>query len=230
MRLPLLWPALSAALLAGGACGAAPPGAAPPGAATAQAIAMTPATGATATAAATASTAGAGKHYTLDAAKSSLQFTFLQAGAPNTGRFPRFSVSLDYPGADPAGGRLEVAVDVSALDTGDKDRDDTLRSDDLFAVAKFPQARFSASQIVRTAAGYEAAGKLTLRGVTRDARVPFTFREADEHGVAAGYMAGKTVVRRLDFGVGQGEWKATDQAGNDVTVSFSLRLTRAAAN
>jgi hypothetical protein len=28
--------------------------------------------------------------------------------------------------------------------------------------------------------------------------------------------------------VGQGDWKATDQVGNDVGVSFALRLTAAA--
>jgi len=210
MRHLTLSPALAAALLAGVAWSAAPP-AAPPAASPAPAPA-----------------AGAGRHYALDAAKSSLAFTFLQAGAQNSGRFPRFAVTLDFPGADPAGGRLEVTVEVAALDTGDKDRDDTLKSDDLFAVKKFPQAHFSAAQIVRSAAGYEAVGKLTIRGVTRDARVPFTFREATEGGATVGYMSGKTVVRRLDYGVGQGDWKATDQAGNDVTVSFTLRLTRAA--
>ena len=205
MRYSSFGPALAAALLGGAVFAAAPP-AAPP----APAAAPAPA---------------AGRHYTLDAATSSLQFTFLQAGAQNSGRFPRFAVALDFPGADPAGGRLDVMVEVAALDTGDKDRDDTLKSDDLFAVKKFPQAHFSATQIVRTAAGFEAAGNLTIRGVTRPATVPFTFREAA--GGAIGYMAGKTVVRRLDYGVGQGEWKATDQAGNEVTVSFSLRLTAA---
>ena len=206
MRYAKLPVALAATLLAGGVLGrvhaAAPPAAAAP--------------------AATAA------HYTLDPAKSSLEFTFLQAGAKNTGRFPRFAVTLDCGGADPAGGRLEVTVEVAALDTGDKDRDDTLKSDDLFAVTKYPQAHFSAAQIVKTAGGYEADGKLTIRGVTRETKVPFTFREAAEGGATAGYMTGRTVVRRLDYGVGQGDWKATDQAGNDVTVSFSLRLTPAA--
>ena len=197
---------LIAAMLAGTAFAAAPPSPAP---------------------AAAPAAAAAARHYALDAAKSSLQFTFLQAGAQNTGRFPRFAVALDFPGADPAGGRLEVTVDVAALDTGDKDRDDTLKSDDLFAVRKFPQATFRAAQIVKTASGYEADGQLTIRGVTRAARVPFTFREAAEGSATVGYMAGKTLVRRLDYGVGQGDWKATDQAGNDVTVSFNLRLTRA---
>jgi polyisoprenoid-binding protein YceI len=166
----------------------------------------------------------AARHYSLDPAKSTLEFTFLQAGAKNTGRFPRFQVSLDFSGADPQGGRLEVTVEVAALDSGDKDRDETLRSEELFAVAKYPQARFSATHIVKTASGFDAEGALTIRGVTRDTHVPFTFREATEGGAGVGYMVGKTVVRRLDFGVGQGEWKATDQAGNEVTVSFNLRL------
>lgn len=208
MRHPMLWQALAATLLAGGACDAVR-AAAPP-------------------AAAAAAPAAVASHYTLDPAKSSLEFTFLQAGAKDTGRFPRFAVTLDCPGADPAGGRLEVTVEVAAVDTGDQDRDDVLRSDDLFAVAKFPRAHFLATRIVKTAAGYEADGALTIRGVTRDTKVPFTFREATEGGVAVGYLTGKTVVRRLDFGVGQGDWKATDQAGNEVTVSFALRLTRAA--
>jgi polyisoprenoid-binding protein YceI len=178
--------------------------------------------------AAFAADAPAAGHYSLDAAKSSLQFTFVQAGAQNTGRFKRFTVSFDPPPLGSTAGRLEVVVDIGALDTGDSDRDDTLRGADLFDVARFPQARFSAAQITRTASGYETAGKLTIRGVTRDARIAFTFRAATENGAAAGYMTGKTVVRRLDFGVGQGDWKATDQAGNDVTVSWSLRLTAAA--
>lgn len=201
---------LAAALLAAGALECTP-AASPPAA----------------PAAAPPAPAAVASRYTLDPAKSSLEFTFLQAGAKDSGRFPRFAVTLDCAGADPTGGRLEVAVEVAALDTGDHDRDDVLRSDDLFDVKKFPQAHFLASRIVKTAGGYEAQGALTIRGVTRETKVPFTFREATEGGAAVGYMTGKAIVRRLDFGVGQGDWKATDQAGNEVTVAFTLRLTRA---
>jgi polyisoprenoid-binding protein YceI len=164
-------------------------------------------------------------HYVLDAARSSLEFTFLQAGAQNRGRFRSFQVSLDLSPENTGAGHLEVTVEMKSVDTGDQERDDTLRSADLFAVAKFPQAHFAATQINRTAAGYEAVGKLTIRGVTRDARVPFTFRTATENGAQVGYMSGKTSVRRLDYGVGQGDWQATDQVGNEVGVSFTLRLS-----
>jgi polyisoprenoid-binding protein YceI len=165
--------------------------------------------------------------YTLDQAKSTLEFTFTQAGALNKGHFGRFPVSMDFSADNLAASRLEVGIEVNSLDTGDKDRDDTLRGADLFNVAKFPQAHFSATQIQKTATGFEASGKLTIRGVARDARVPFTFRTASEAGATVGYMSGKLTIRRLDFGVGQGDWKATDQVGNDVIVSFALRLVSA---
>jgi polyisoprenoid-binding protein YceI len=167
-------------------------------------------------------------HYVLDPAKSSLEYTFTQAGAQNKGRFTRFPVTFDFAAESLAASRLDVTIEINSLDTGDQERDDTLRSDELFAAAKFPQAHFIATQFNKTANGFEAVGKLTIRGVTHDARVPFTFRTASENGAAVGYMSGKTTLRRLDYGVGQGDWKATDQVGNDVGVSFALRLTAAA--
>jgi polyisoprenoid-binding protein YceI len=163
--------------------------------------------------------------YALDAAKSKLEFSFVQAGAQNQGRFPKFTVNFSFADDNLAAAHLEVTVDIAALDTGDQERNDTLREADLFNVAKFPQARFAATQITKTTTGtYAASGSLVLRGVTRTLQVPFTLKSATEQGKQVLYMAGKTVIRRLDFGVGQGDWKSTEWVGNEVTVSFNLRL------
>jgi polyisoprenoid-binding protein YceI len=163
-------------------------------------------------------------HFQLDAAKSSLDFTFVQAGAQNKGHFKRLPSTLDLaPGGVPS--RLEVTVDMTSLDSGDQERDDTLKGADLFAVAKFPQAHFLATQFNKTAAGFEALGKLTIRDVSRDVRIPFALRTANEGGVAIAYLNGKTSINRLDYGVGQGDWKATDQVGNAVAVAYNLRFT-----
>ncbi len=166
--------------------------------------------------------------YTLDPAKSTFEYQFTQAGALNKGKFTKYTVTLDFSADSLATSKLDVVVDMSSLDTGDQERNETLKSADLFSVAKFPQSRFTSTQITKTASGYDAVGKLTIRGVSRDAHVPFSFRTADEQGKPAGYLLGKTTVKRLDFGVGQGDWKATDQVGNDVSVSYSLRLVPAA--
>jgi hypothetical protein len=66
--------------------------------------------------------------------------------------------------------------------------------------------------------------------VSRDIHVPFTFRTANEQGKPSGYLLGKTTIKRLDFGVGQGDWKSTEWVGNDVSVSYSLRLVPAAGH
>jgi polyisoprenoid-binding protein YceI len=160
-------------------------------------------------------------HYTLDPAKSTFEYQFTQAGALNKGKFTKYTVTLDFSADSLATSKLDVVVDMSSLDTGDKERDETLKSADLFSVAKFPQSRFTSTQITRTASGYDAVGKLTIRGVSRDVHVPFSFQPA-------GSLIGKTTIKRLDFGVGQGDWKATDQVGNDVSVSYALRLVPAA--
>ena len=168
-----------------------------------------------------------GGHFASDPAKSTLQFSFVQAGATNTGKFAKFPVALDAAADGSAASKLDVTVDMTTMDSGDKDRDDTLRGPDLFSVAKFPQAQFTATQITKTATGFDALGKLTIRGVTRDQHVLFTLRVANEQGHAVSYLTGKTVVHRLDFGVGQGDWKSTEWVGNDVTVSYNVRLVAA---
>jgi len=156
-------------------------------------------------------------HYTLDPSKSTLEYQFTQAGALNKGKFTKYTVTLDVAGDAPS--KLDVVVEMNSLDTGDKERDDTLKSADLFSVAKFPQSHFTSTQITKTANGYDAAGKLTIRGVSKDVHVPFTFSPAN------GSLLGKITLKRLDYGVGQGDWKATDQVGNDVVVNYALRLT-----
>jgi polyisoprenoid-binding protein YceI len=168
--------------------------------------------------------------YTLDQAKSTLDYTFVQAGAQNKGKFTKFPVTLDFSPDNPAAGKLDVIVEMASLDTGDKERDDTLKGTDMFSVAKFPQARFTSTQITKTANGYDAAGRLTIRGVSRDFHIPFSFKTADEQGKPAGYLLGKATLKRLDFGVGQGDWKSTEWVGNDVAVSYSLRLVPAAGH
>jgi len=169
-------------------------------------------------------------HYTLDQGKSTLEFQFVQAGAQNKGKFTRFPVTLDFSPDNLAASKLDVTVETTSLDTGDKDRDDALKGADLLSVAKFPQARFTSTQITKTASGYDAVGKLTLHGVSRDIHVPFSFRTADEQGKPAGYLLGKIALKRLDFGVGQGDYKSTEWVGNDVSVSYSLRLVPAAGH
>jgi len=67
-------------------------------------------------------------------------------------------------------------------------------------------------------------GKLTIRDASRDVKIPLTFKTATEGGKQVGTMTGEVIIKRLDYGVGQGEWKSTEWVDNEVTVKFSLKL------
>ena len=148
----------------------------------------------------------------------------MQAGAESKGSFKQFATELNYDEKNLAGSSLKVTVQTGSLDTQDKDRNDTLAGADLFDVAKFPAAVYVASSFAKGAHGIEAVGKLTLRGVTRDLRVPLTIGTT-----AAGLtLSGETTIKRLEYGIGQGDWKSTEWVGDEVKLQYKVALTRAA--
>jgi polyisoprenoid-binding protein YceI len=149
-----------------------------------------------------------------------LEFSAVQAGAKFTGAFSRFRVTLDLDPAHPASGRLDVTVDVASIDTRDPERDEILRGADFFQVEQHPQAVFHAVRFERVGDGWRAPGELTIRGVTQPVPVMFTLAP----GAGTAVMKGSASLRRLAFGLGQGEWTSTEWVGDEVDVRFELKL------
>jgi polyisoprenoid-binding protein YceI len=157
--------------------------------------------------------------YSADAG-SRLEFTGVQAGAPFKGVFHQFTAAVDIDPAALATARIEVTIDMTSVDSGDKDRDGTIRGADIFDAAHFPTAHYVTHSVTRTAAGFSAVGALTLRGVTKDVPIEFKFVP----GAAGATLSGTAEFKRLDFGVGRGDWKSTEWVADAVKVAFSLNL------
>jgi cytochrome b561/polyisoprenoid-binding protein YceI len=170
--------------------------------------------------------ASAATAYAVDPAASKLGFVVTQSEGDVIGQFGKFQASIAFAPEDLPGSRFDVTVDTTSVDTGDDERDTAIKDVDLLDVAKHPAARFVSTSFRHKGGNqYEATGKLTLRGVTRDIRLPFTWQPAQQAGRKAAHLEGETTVNRLDFGVGQGDWKETDLVGNAVKVRYSLTLT-----
>jgi polyisoprenoid-binding protein YceI len=163
--------------------------------------------------------------WTVDAAHSRLGFTCTLAGGTFDGTFHRFRPQIVFDPTDLAGSRFDVEVDTASADTQERDRDEALAGNDFFAVKRWPSARFVADRFEAAGPGhFRAVGRLTLRDVTRDVAVPFEF-----HASADGHTAelkGGTAIRRLEFGIGQGEWRDTAMLGDEVKIRFELALRR----
>jgi polyisoprenoid-binding protein YceI len=160
----------------------------------------------------------------VQAPGSSLTFTFDQEGAANTGTFKKFSTELAYDDKSPAAGSLNVKVQIASIDSQDKERNDLLVGADLFDAQKFPTGQYSSNSFSRTAAGgLEAVGKLTIRGVTHDLRLPLKIVPTP----AGLELSGATSIKRLDYGVGQGDWKSTDGVSDEVKIQYKVALVKA---
>lgn len=159
--------------------------------------------------------------YAADPGVSRLEFSGLQAGAEFKGVFHKFTAVVNFAPDALADARFDVAVDLNSLDTMDEDRDGAMRAADLFDVAHFPTAHYQTRSFTKSAAGYTAVGTLTLRGVTRDVAVDFQFAAT----AGGAKLSGTAKLKRLDFGVGQGEWKSTKSVADEVDVAFALVLT-----
>jgi polyisoprenoid-binding protein YceI len=167
-----------------------------------------------------AAAAGNAASYTADPQQSRLEFTGVQAGAEFKGVFHKFTATVDFAPDALDSSRIDVQIDMNSVDTKDKDRDTAMRGQDIFDVAHFPTAHYLTKTITKTAAGFSAVGALTLRGVTKDVPIAFQFTPA----AGGAKLAGTANFKRLDFGVGQGDYKDTKEVGDAVKISFSLVL------
>jgi len=149
-----------------------------------------------------------------------LRFVATQAGAKFPGHFGEFKVRFDFDPAEPTKGRLDVTIAINSADTADVERDEVLHGQDFFWVVRFPEAKYHAEGFKRDGKGWLAAGELTLRGVTQPVAVRFELiPKLKQLG-----MKGGATLRRLEFGVGQGDWVDTTWVGDLVDVAFDLSL------
>lgn len=156
-----------------------------------------------------------------------LEFIATFEQAPATGVFKDFDVRVDFDPDKPAGGHLDVSIRVASADMASVDINKAIATRDWFDFARYPQAEFHAGDIRRVSGDastgrYLARGILALKGVPQPVEVPFTWSAA---GTAA-TLEGEFALKRTAFGIGTGEWAATDTVGADVKVKFRVKLSK----
>lgn len=153
-------------------------------------------------------------------AGSTLAFASQYDGEAFKGRFPRFQTRLRFDPSRLDQARLEVDITLTAVDTGNAERDDTLRGADFFDVARFAQARYTADKFRRLNNGqYAADGTLELRGVKKPVTLTFAWTPG-----TTPILTGKASVKRLAFGVGGGDWADTGSIPDAVSIDTRVLL------
>lgn len=158
--------------------------------------------------------------YTVQPASSTLGFSNTFQGESFDGKFGRWTAAISYDAANLASSKFDVEVDLASVKTGDSDRDGALPGSDFFDVAKFPKAHFVTTAFHQQGGAVIADGNLTLHGVTKPVSLTVNFKPNGKHAT----LDVKGTVKRLDFGVGGGDYADTSVIANDVTVTAHLDL------
>jgi polyisoprenoid-binding protein YceI len=163
-----------------------------------------------------------------DKAHSSVDFTILHMGLSNVhGHFGNIGGSITLDEADVSKSKVNVTIDVTTVDTGVSMRDNDLKSENFFDVAKFPTATFESTSVAKSGNGLTVSGNLTLHGVTKPVVLqvegptgPIPGMDKKPH---SGFSA-STIVSRTAFGLGTKY--PSSMLGDDVKLNIDLDVAK----
>ena len=155
----------------------------------------------------------------IQADKSAMNFAYKQMGVPMDGHFKKFGGQISFDPAKPQAAKASLDIDLSSIDTGSTDADGEVLGKAWFNAKAYPQARF-VSGAVKALGGnrFEVAGKLSIKGRTRDTVAPVTFRQDGANGV----FEGTFVIKRADYAIGEGEWADFGTVANEIQIRFRI--------
>ncbi|HEY9397325.1 MAG TPA: YceI family protein [Burkholderiales bacterium] len=153
--------------------------------------------------------------------QSRITFTSKQMGAAMDGQFDKFTADVSFDPARPEAGRALIEVQVASVDAGNRDANDEVKSKGWFNVREFPTANFVADAGGVRSLGdnrFEARGKMSIKGKTRDVVVPFQYKADGANAV----LEGSIPIQRTQYGIGAGAWADTSVVADEVPIKFRL--------
>lgn len=159
----------------------------------------------------------------IDATRSSITFAGRQMGVPIEGLFRRVSGDLDWNAAHPEQSKAQVEVDLASIDLGEPEFNAELQRRTFFDATTFPKATFTSVSMKPLGGGrFEVAGRLAIKGVSRDVVAPVTVRDEGGRRIFEAAFP----LRRLDYRIGEGEWSDSAALANEVQVRVRLVTAR----
>jgi polyisoprenoid-binding protein YceI len=179
-----------------------------------------------------AATSSAADKYTVDPTHSSIGFAVRHMVVSKVkGYFNEYTATILYDDKDITKSSAEVTIKTASIDTRDAKRDEHLRTPDFFDAAKYPEITFKSKRIEKSGEGFVAVGDLTMRGVTKEIQLPFTFAGVvtDPWGNTRLGLSASTKLNRQDYGV---SWsKSLDSGGlvvaDDVEIAIEIEAIKA---
>ena len=164
--------------------------------------------------------------FTLDKSHSKLTFSIGYFGFSDVeGTFDRYSATVLYNENDLTKMSIALVVDASTINTGSDFRDKDLKGEKFFDTDKHRTLQFFSKRIEKKGKKYWAIGDLTIKGITKEIRVPFEqtqkkFIDPFWSNMNIGFK-GEITLNRIDFDVHGGSW-GEKVLSEEVKIEFAM--------
>jgi len=151
------------------------------------------------------------------------------------GQFKGISGTVTWDDQDISKSIIDVTIDAKTVDTSEPKRDEDLKSEKFFDVAKYPTITFKSKKIENVSAGkLKVTGDLTIHGVTKEVVLDVEGPSnpvKDPWGNTRVAASATTKVNRQDYGV---KWNANLDGGgvvvgDDVNITIDLEMIKKVA-
>jgi polyisoprenoid-binding protein YceI len=170
--------------------------------------------------------------YKIDPVHSSISFKVRHFFSYVNGSFKKFEGTITVDPDHPEKSSVTATIDAASVDTQNEKRDEDLRSDHFFEVAKYPTITFKSKSVKQTGADSgDILGDLTMHGVTKEITLHVKFLGKGK-GMGGKPISGWQVtpepIKRSDYGLNWSKMvEGTAVVGEDVTVSIDIEADKA---
>ena len=159
--------------------------------------------------------------YDIDPAHSTVVFAVNHLGASvYRGLFRTVSGELTFDEKNPAQSSVMITIDTASVFTGNKKRDEHIKSPDFLNAKQFPKISFESTKVRKAGKTYHVTGKLSLHGVTKTIKVKFkqVGEGKDPWGKYRSGFDGSFSIKRSDYGMS----KMIGPAGDKITLLVAV--------
>lgn len=175
------------------------------------------------------STAAANEIYKFDEARSTIGFSVHQFLGTTQGKFKRFEGRIEVDREHPANSSVTARIDIRGIDTGIVKRDNHLRSEEFFNVAKYPEITFKSRSVKQTGpqAG-DIVGDLTMHGVTKSITLHVKLLSSPDDSKQTRWSVTTEPLKRSEFNLMFAQAAETMSGiSQSVAINIEIEATRA---
>ncbi|MGV3611882.1 MAG: YceI family protein [Fluviicola sp.] len=134
------------------------------------------------------------------------------------GIFQKLSGTVNFDEAKLSESKLVFTIDVNSINTGNGLQNKHALGAEWFNADKYPNIKFTSSSIEKKDGSYAAKGKLTVKDVTKDITIPFSFTKSGSKAKITSSFS----IDRGTYNVG----KAGGDVGNSIKINVTIPVTK----